>query len=134
MTPTKEKQLSTLIKEADTAFSIFIRKRDLPGGKGRCFICGTKLLHSQAHCGHYIKRDQMPVRYDELNAHAICETCNCFESEHEEQYALKMVLQYGHKAVFNLEDKARGLQKYMRYELQELIDYFKSENRLTKTK
>lgn len=129
---TIEKNLSQLIKEADEVFSVFIRRRDLPGGVGKCFICGNKLFHSQAHCGHYIDRDQMPTRYDEMNANAICQTCNCFEAEHKEQYALKMILIHGHHDLYQLEAKARGLQKYMRHELVELIEYYKSENRLRK--
>lgn len=127
-----EKSLPVLIKELDDVFSIWIRRRDLPGGIGKCFICGSKLLFSQAHNGHYVNRHQMPTRYCEFNCHAICETCNCFTNEHQDQYALKMVLTYGYEFVLTLEATAKGLQKFMRHELIELIEYYKSENRQTK--
>jgi 5-methylcytosine-specific restriction endonuclease McrA len=128
----RPRSLPTLIHELDEVFSVFIRKRDLPGGVGKCFICGNKILHSQAHCGHYVHRSEMPTRYDEMNGHAICMTCNVFDEEHQEKYALKMVLTYGHKAVVDLEQKARGLQKFTRHELEELIEYYRSENRIKK--
>jgi hypothetical protein len=129
---TKEKTLPVLEKELDEVFAKFIKMRDIPSGIGKCFVCGTKLLRSQAHCGHYLRRALMPTRYDEMNCHAICETCNVFDAEHEEKYALKMVLEYGYPQVIQLEQRARSLQKFHRWEIADMIEHYKSELRLAK--
>lgn len=69
----------------------------------------------------------MPTRYDEMNGHAIDEGCNCYDEKHNLRYHLKMIEVYGETAVDRLLAKARGLQKFHRFELQEIIDYYKEK-------
>lgn len=122
---TKEVKLGTLIKEADEIFSKFIRYRDMKDGKIHCFICGTPVKFAEAQAMHYIVRDEMPTRYDELNVHGGCQTCNCYDPEHHQRYHLRMIDVYGIGRVQNLRTKSRGMQKFMRFELQEIIDKYK---------
>lgn len=129
-TKTKPDSLSTLIKEADDVFSKYIRARDANPQHPfylNCFTCGKPERIEWAHCMHFIDRDQMAVRYDEMNAHGGCENCNCFDPDHHETYAHKMVDKYGLIEVGNLKIKSRGLQKFMRHELVEIIDTYKSK-------
>lgn len=122
---TKEVKLGTLIKEADEIFSKFIRYRDMKDGKIHCFICGTPVKFAEAQAMHYIDRDQMSTRYDEMNTHSGCEDCNCFDRTHHFKYHTKMVLIYGADRVHDLVLKSKSLQKFMRFELQEIIDKYK---------
>lgn len=126
MIRTKEKSLSVLIKEADEVFSEYVRRRDIKlHDRIYCFICGVAVPWRQSHCGHCIDRDQMPVRYDEMNAHAICFSCNVMDDNHRIKYELAMLNKYGTDQVEALELKSRSLQKFMRHELVELIEQYK---------
>lgn len=126
----KDKSLSTLIKEADEVFSKYIRRRDADPKHPfylRCFTCGKAERIEFAQAMHFIDRDQMAVRYDEMNVHGGCEACNCFDPYHKERYTVKMVEKYGANAVEDLKARARGLQKFMRHELIEIIEKYKSK-------
>lgn len=127
--PTSKKpdSLPTLIHELDAVFSRYIRLRDTVNGKVICFICGAKMSFQEAQCAHFIDRDQMPTRYDEINCHAGCEDCNCFDTNHKERYYQAMYSTYGITELIRLQLKSKGLQKYMRHELQDLIDVYKAK-------
>lgn len=127
-----EKSLSTLIHELDGHFSRFIRFRDSVDGKTICFTCGKKMTFTESQCGHFIDRDQMPTRYDERNCHAVCEECNCYDPDHKAKYAQRMNEIYGSEETLRLFLKSKGLQKFARFEIEDLINYYKSENRLKK--
>lgn len=127
------RSLPSLMHDLDGHFSRFIRQRDTVNGKVICFTCGKKMSFQEAQCGHFIDRDQMPTRYDEQNCHAVCEFCNCMDDTHYERYSMAMIQKYGIMAVRDLKQKSRSLQKFMRHEIEELIEYYKSENRLGKT-
>src|ERR1044071_245179 len=130
ITKTKPDSLATLIKEADTVFSKYIRKRDADKNHPfflRCFTCGKKERIEFAHCMHFIDRDQMAVRYDEMNAHGGCEDCNCLNPDHKNRYRKKMLDQYGQFAFDCLVQKSRSLAKFTRPELVEIIELYKSK-------
>jgi len=50
--------------KADSAFSIFIRKRD-----GECLFCGSK---ENLHCAHIYPREMKAFRWKKWNAIALC--------------------------------------------------------------
>jgi hypothetical protein len=126
----KEKSLSALITELDGHFSKFIRTRDTVNGKVICFTCGKRMAYSESQCGHFIDRDQMPTRFDERNCHAVCEDCNCFDADHHGKYSQAMIKRYGVEEVQSLCRKARGLQKFFKFEILDLIEFYRSENRV----
>lgn len=130
----RPRSLPTLIHELDGHFSRFIRKRDTVDGKVICFVCAKKMDFNEAQCGHFIGRSKMPTRYDEHNCHAVCEECNCYDTEHMELYLGAMLMKYGADEVTRLQNKSKGLQKFFPFEIEDLIDYYKSENRLNRTK
>jgi hypothetical protein len=122
--------LSSLIKKADEVFSKYIRKRDANKQHPfylNCFTCGKPERIEFAHCMHFIDRDQMATRYDEMNCHGGCEECNCFDPDHYGKYYSEMVKRYGSEPVNNLIWKSRSLQKYMRHELEEIIETYKQK-------
>ena len=126
----KDKSLSQLIKTADEVFSKYIRRRDANPQNPfylNCFTCGKAERIEFAHCMHYIPRDKMATRYDEMNAHGGCEHCNCFDPDHYGRYYSKMVTVYGAEKVNNLIWQSRSLQKFARFELVELIDTYREK-------
>lgn len=64
----KIRKMSSLIKEADKWFSIFIRKRD----NGVCYTCGNKRDWKEQNCGHYVLRQYYDTRWNEQNCHCQC--------------------------------------------------------------
>lgn len=121
----KEKTLPVLMHELDDVFSDHIRQRDSNNGIVSCFICGARMPWRQSQCMHFIDRYQMATRYDELNCWAGCEECNCFDPDHKDKYRAEMLNKLGKGVVHHLEIKAKSLQKFMRFELEELIEKYK---------
>lgn len=123
----KEKSLQVLESELDIVFSRFIAYRDHNSG-WRCFICGNKIYSKgDGETGHYIRRQHMPTRYNEMNCNFICFDCNRDDPQHEKRYKHALIRKYGGKEVEQLEAKKNTLQKFMRFELQEMIDHYGME-------
>lgn len=127
ITKTKTESLSQLIRKADDVFSKYIRKYYSISGYCYCFICSKRLRISEAQTGHFIDRDQMPTRYDQLNCHPVCRYCNCVDPDHREKYVWMMIQVYGPDVVEDLRTRSRGLSKFMPYELKELIETYKEK-------
>lgn len=74
----KKKSVSTLKKEADKAFSRYIRYRDgkLSGGNWivECITCGVWRPYKVMQNGHFMSRRFNVLRYDEENCNAQCLT------------------------------------------------------------
>lgn len=66
---------STLIKEADRVFSLYIRERDrwLP-----CVTCWSSWTETH-QCWHFASRRHLNTRWHEKNAHSQCPRCNMFQ-------------------------------------------------------
>lgn len=124
-TKPKDKSLSVLIHEADDVFSKWIRKSKSADGYVYCFICSKRMRVAESQCGHFIDRDQMPTRYDEINCHPICQYCNCVDPSHRSRYVSTMVHVYGVSRVTDLNTRSKNLQKYMRHELVDIIESYK---------
>lgn len=127
ITKVKEKSLQVLEKELDRVFSEFIRLRDSVNGYVICFVCGGKVPWRQAQNGHFVKRANMVTRFSEINCNGVCEPCNVYDPEHDKQYRYAMIQKHGLKEVERLEATKADLQKYMRFEIQELIDHYKKQ-------
>lgn len=124
----KDKSLSVLIKEADAVFSKYIRRRDANPQNPfylNCFTCGEPERIEFAQAAHFVDRAHMATRYDEMNVHACCEHCNCFDPDHFDTYAHKMRDKYGLMETAKIMLRSKGLQKFMRHELEEIIETYK---------
>ena len=74
-TPQRKASRSTLMDNADKAFSLFIRTRDSQAYEGRafrCISCGRVLPIEEADCGHYVNRSHMSLRFSEKNCNTQC--------------------------------------------------------------
>lgn len=58
------------IKKLDTVFSLLIRS------EGRCRRCGKDNRTVKLDCSHIVGRANLAVRWDELNAKALCFRCH----------------------------------------------------------
>lgn len=63
----QENERKNLIDKCDAVFSKLIRARDQ-----RCLHCGKGPDQAQLHCSHVYSRKNLSVRWDEMNAKALC--------------------------------------------------------------
>jgi len=120
----KQKSLSTLEHELDLIFGQFISLRDYNNG-WRCFICNSGIpAKAYGQVCHFIPRAKMPTRYDEINCHFGCIDCNCYDKDHAANYEFVMRCTFGESVVEDLLLKSQRLQKFMRHEIQDLIDLY----------
>lgn len=66
----------------------------------------------------------MATRYDEMNCNGGCEACNCFDLNHQDKYYDALVKKFGYHELANLHLKSQELQKFMRHELEEIIETY----------
>ncbi len=112
----------------DKVFSEFIRLRDSKkfGYKFfQCISCGLVKPYEQADCGHYINRQHMSTRFDEMNCNAQCHSCNRFDEGNMSGYRQGLKARYGEQRVLLLELKKNETRQYSDFEYTALINYYK---------
>lgn len=125
----KIKKKPDLKARLDKEFSLYIRLRDaMPNGYFRCISCNEIKPFEQADCGHYINRQHMSTRFDEMNCNAQCRKCNRFMEGNMSGYRRGLVAKYGEQRVLLLESKKNQTRKYSDFEYAELIKYYKALN------
>ena len=131
----KVKKAPNLKDKLDKEFSLFIRLRDSEDGYFRCISCGQIKPFEQADCGHYINRQHMSTRFDEMNCNAQCRACNRFQEGNMSGYRQGLVKKYGEQRVLLLEMRKNDIKRYSDFEYQALIKYYHALNeRLKKDK
>lgn len=109
---TKARSISKLKKELDAIFSKFIRERD----KGQCYTCPKRDEVKKMQNGHFVPRQYLAVRYDEVNCHCQCYACNMLYNGQPSAYAARLERDYGKGTVEMLESKRKILVKDFPYE------------------
>ena len=100
----KVKKKPDLVDKLDRIFSLFIRYRDtMPNGYFQCISCGKIKPFNKADCGHYINRQHMSTRFDEMNC------------------------KYGERNVLILEAKKNVTKQFSDFQLEKLITHYKEE-------
>lgn len=111
-TKKKKRSISKLKKELDRVFSIFIRQRD--GGK--CYTCPFSKTWKDLQNGHFVPRQYLITRYDEVNCHSQCYACNMLYNGQPSAYAKRLEKDYGKGTVDLLESKRHQIVKDFPYE------------------
>lgn len=111
MIKTKKKSVSKLKKELDGIFSKYIRARD--GHK--CYTCNRQMEANQSQCGHFVPRQYLATRYDEINCHAQCYACNMLYNGQPSAYAARLENDYGAGTVVGLESLRHTVVKNFDY-------------------
>lgn len=120
----KEKKIKTsdLEKVKDSLYSQ-VRRLEASNKSGflHCYICGQVVHWKHAQLMHYISRAKKTVRFDDMNCHAGCYTCNVTKHGNLIEYKNKLILQYGESALYYLEQKSKEKNRYTVVQLQEDI-------------
>ena len=107
----KVKKKPDLVDKLDRIFSLFIRYRDtMPNGYF-----------------HYINRQHMSTRFDEMNCNAQCSHCNRFMEGNIQDYRRRLVAKYGERNVLILEAKKNVTKQFSDFQLEKLITHYKEE-------
>ena len=79
--------------------------------------------------GHYITRGVIATRYDEINNHCQCPTCNIFLKGNYTTYAVKMMEKYGDNILYDLDEivkeSKRNPKKYSTDFYKDIINKYK---------
>lgn len=131
-TPKRKASRSTLMGNADDAFSLYIRTRDSQVYEGRafkCISCQRVLPIDQADCGHYVNRAHMSLRFSESNCHAQCRHCNRFQEGNIQDYRKGLIQKIGEQKVELLEAQKNLTNKITNFELEILAKHYKAETK-----
>lgn len=126
----KQPSRSTLMRNADEAFSIYIRTRDSQTYEGKsfkCISCGRVLPIEQADCGHYVNRQHMSLRFSESNCHSQCRRCNRFMEGNIQDYRKGLIAKIGEQRVELLEAQKHVTNKISNFELDIIAKHYKKE-------
>lgn len=107
VTKKKKKGISGLKKRLDQIFSLYIRTRD----KGQCYTCPRKDEIKKMQNGHFVPRQYLAVRWDEVNNHCQCYACNMLYNGQPGAYAVRLELDYGQGTVARLEARRKEITK-----------------------
>lgn len=116
----KKPSLAKLKKRADAIFSKYIRIRD----NFTCYTCGRVMDLNSSQNGHFVPRQYLSVRYDEVNCHCQCYACNMLYNGQPSAYAARLEKDYGLGTVLNLEAKRKETTLWREKEYNELIDKY----------
>ena len=126
-----KKTLPKLKAELQKVFNAYIRKRDSEDGYFTCISCGVTKTTSQMNAGHfYAVKGYDYLRYDEMNVHGECASCNCWNESHLILYAINLENKLSEAELNELHLKAKFYKmngyKWSRPELEELIIKYKN--------
>ena len=118
----KKPTRKTLVKNLDKVFSEWIRRRYAKNDIAECVTCGKQDHWKKLQAGHFMSRKFYATRWDEENVQVQCYACNVMR--YGEQYKFSKWL--GEEKSDELLTKSRQTVKFMDFELQEKINYFKA--------
>lgn len=121
----KNKTLSKLKKELDSEFSKYIRTRD----KYTCYTCDRVMDMRSSQNGHFIPRQYLSVRFDEVNCHCQCYACNMLYNGQPSAYAVRLKKDYGVDIIEKLESRRKEITKLTPQWYEEKIKYYKEINK-----
>ena len=122
------KPLSKWLQEAQADFNAFIRLRDCDKP---CISCGRtegqdNLTGGYWHAGHYRTTAAQPsMRFNELNCHKQCPTCNNYKSGNLIEYRIGLVNRLGPDLVEWLDRDHPQPSKWEIDEIKAIRDYYR---------
>jgi hypothetical protein len=121
---------------ADKWFSIYTRLKNCDeNGIGTCVTCGKMQHVKHQHCGHYIGRQHMATRFDEMNAGIQCVNCNSFNEGRKDVYEKYLIEKHGKQNIDLLKLRGKSTKHFSKFELGQIAKYYKSEaEKLAKVK
>jgi hypothetical protein len=123
---------STLVKNLDTEFSIFIRTRKLVDNKAECFTCYRLDDWKTLQCGHFMSRKHYATRWNELNCQVQCVGCNVYRYGEQYKFGRRLNAIHGSGTSEFLDKESKKILKITDAELIQRTEYYKELNKRIK--
>jgi len=114
---------STIVKNLDTVFSQYIRRKDAIDEIAICVTCGKKDHVKKMQCGHFQSRRHYSTRWDENNVGVQCYGCNITNQGQQFLFAKYLGLDKAEEMVL----KSKQIVKFSDADLQDMIQYYKDK-------
>jgi len=130
----KKKKLSTVKKQAWSAFSEYIRVRDClkttgDPDRGLCVTCNREYERKQLQAGHFIQGRTNAILFDEKGVHGQCYACNVGRHGATEDYWVFMEKEYGRKIIDEIMANRHKQLKFSVSDLEALTVYYKDRTK-----
>jgi hypothetical protein len=116
----KKHTRKTLVKNLDTIFSTYIRRKDAIDDIATCVTCGKKDHYKNLQCGHFMSRSNYSTRWDENNVGVQCYGCNISRSGEQFKFSLYL----GNKLSEEMHLKSKQTVKFADEDIIDLIKYY----------
>lgn len=123
----KKIKRSTLVKNLDTVFSIYIRRKDAINDIAKCVTCGKEDHWSKLQNGHWASRRHYSTRWDERNCNVQCSGCNVFRAGEIYLYTKYLCSKYGDNFPEELYKLSQQTVKFTDADLQDMINAYKNK-------
>ena len=123
----KKIKRSTLVKNLDTVFSIYIRRKDAINDIAKCVTCGKEDHWSKLQNGHWASRRHYSTRWDERNCNVQCSGCNVFRAGEIYLYTKYLCSKYGDNFPEELYKLSQKSVKFTDQDLQDMIQHYKDK-------
>jgi len=122
----KKRSRKAIVKQLDTVFSQYIRRRDSQDDMCSCSTCGVVKPIKQMQAGHFMSRGKYSTRWDEQNVHAQCQGCNMWKQGQQYKMSIHIDQKYGAGTAEELMNKSNRTAKFTDSDLIELINKYKN--------
>lgn len=117
---------SKLVKQLDTIFSTYIRRKNSVNDIATCFTCGKKDHYKKLQNGHFQSRRHYSTRWDETNCQVQCAGCNVFKFGEQFIFSQNLDIKFGEGTARRLHIKAQQIIKLSDAEIIEMIKRYKT--------
>jgi len=122
----KKRKRSTIVKELDKVFSLYIRQRHANlDGFVDCITCQTSRHWKKMQCGHFMSRSKYATRWDDENCQVQCDGCNRWKQGEQYKFSKWLDENYHEGKADELVLKSNQTAKFTDYELEEMINHYK---------
>ena len=128
------KTISKLKKDLDKVFSLYIRLRHASkDGIVKCFTCDKTAHYKKMHAGHFMSRKHYATRWNEDNVQVQCVKCNLFGQGEQYAFGKLLDIRIAEGKAEELQELSRTTVKYMRFEYEDMIKFYKEKVNAIKT-
>ena len=119
-------EITKLKKKLDAIFSKYKRLSEADEeGMVICITCGKRLHYKEAHNGHFVPRQVLVTRFNEINTSPQCCGCNTYKDGEQYKYGKAIDFEYGEGTADKLMAMPKDGYKISKGEYEEMIDYYK---------
>ena len=131
MAKRKKRTRTKVVKDLDSVFSEYIRRRNAKNEISTCVTCGKKDHWKKLQAGHFQSRKHYATRWVETNVQVQCSGCNVFKYGEQYKFGKWLDSNISEGKSDDLLNKAREIVKFSTAELEEMIlEYKKKINSL----